>query len=334
MTPQWATEIIHTCLNVAAGEKLLIFGDEPLADVLEILAGEAHTVKPAQAWTFVIPDSDRPLSTLPGDLIQLANEADVILTMLANFDPEQEYPAFMKLMPLMSNGRTRFVMASYITQDILENEMSADYSKITAETLAIAEQLQNTSQIRITTELGTDLSLSVAGRTWLSDTGLSRGPGFGNLPAGEVFIAPLEDSANGVLVIDGTIYRSSVDQPIRVTFINGKAMSIEGGESAQLLEKLIALNDGQPGSEWGRFIGEFGIGTNFRAKLRGNIASDEKALGTIHVAIGQNVIFGGKNTAAMHLDGVVTCPTVWVDDRMVIQAGKLLIGDSESIVIK
>ncbi len=330
MKPKWATEIIHTCLNVTAGEKFLIFGDEPLTEPLKILAEEAQSIGLDQVWTYILPDATRPLSALPGDLVRLANEAGVILAMLAEFDPEQEYPAFMQLMPLMQNGRTRFAMASYITADILEHELSADYTRIAAETLAIAEQLQNTAQVRIVTEGGTDLRLSVVGRSWLTDTGLFRGPGFGNLPAGEVFIAPLEQSANGVLVIDGTIYRSAVDRPIRVTFENGQAVCIEGGESARLLESLLALNDGQPGSEWGRFIGEFGIGTNAGAKLRGNIASDEKALGTIHVALGQNAIFGGQNMAAMHLDGVVTRPTVWVDERMVIQDGRLLIGEKVS----
>jgi leucyl aminopeptidase (aminopeptidase T) len=88
---------------------------------------------------------------------------------------------------------------------------------------------------------------------------------------------------------------------------------------------LIAISAGQPGSEWANVIGEFGIGTNNQASLRGNIAADEKALGTIHIAIGRNDIFGGQNMAAMHLDAVVNCPTVRVDGRLILQAGRLLI---------
>jgi leucyl aminopeptidase (aminopeptidase T) len=327
MAPKWAIEIIHTCLNVREGEKFLLIADESLAGQADILAAEARGVNPAWVQTQVIPDSQRPLTAFPDALKQPVSEADVVLLMLATLDPGREQPALMQMRPLINHGRTRAVLTGLATKDVLDNELSADYQQIAATTLHVAGQLQGVSAIRVATDSGTDLSMQVAGRRWLTDTGLSRGPGIGNLPAGEVFIAPLEDSANGELVIDGSIFMTRVDAPVRVTFENGHALSIEGDETARMLESLLAVSEGHPGSEWARVIGEFGIGTNDRARLRGNIFVDEKVMGTIHVAIGRNDMFGGQNTAAMHVDAVVTRPTVWVDDRMIIQAGKLLVVD-------
>lgn len=73
-------------------------------------------------------------------------------------------------------------------------------------------------------------------------------------------------------------------------------------------------------------IVELGIGTDPAAELRGNIVTDQKAAGTIHVAIGRNVMLGGINLAPLHVDAVVTQPTVIVHGTVIIDHGELLDG--------
>ena len=78
----------------------------------------------------------------------------------------------------------------------------------------------------------------------------------------------------------------------------------------------------KPHGEGARVIAEFGIGTNPSARLQGNIITDEKVAGTIHVAIGRNDFLGGKNIAPTHIDGVVSQPTVWVDGKLLLDKGR------------
>jgi len=74
-----------------------------------------------------------------------------------------------------------------------------------------------------------------------------------------------------------------------------------------------------------RNIAEFGIGTNDSAKLSGVLLEDEKVMGTIHIAVGNNVSMGGSVNVPIHLDGVVKKPTVWMDGKLLMKDGKLLV---------
>jgi leucyl aminopeptidase (aminopeptidase T) len=216
-------------------------------------------------------------------------------------------------------------VGAFITQDILDHEVSADYQQIAALSSALADRLQGTTSIHITTALGTNLHLSAAGRAWSSDTGLFRGPGWGNIPAGEVFVAPVEDSADGVLVIDASLPGLALTEPVRVVFERGRVVAIDGGAGAAYLEQAFKSVEGQPNSEWARVIGEFGIGTNPKARLQGNLMTDEKVLGTIHIALGRNDMWGGNNAAPLHIDGVVSQPTVHIDGELLIDNGRYLV---------
>ena len=178
--------------------------------------------------------------------------------------------------------------------------------------------------IRVQAPAGTNVLLPVAGRTALASTGLFRERGqWGNLPTGEAYLAPLEGRSSGVVVVDGSMAGIGVTtQPIRIVVENGYATEITGGREA---DELIALLE--PHGRDARNVAEFGIGTNDRAKLSGVILEDEKVMGTIHIAFGDNKSMGGRVGVASHLDGLVTQPTVWFDERKIMDAGRLLAVD-------
>jgi leucyl aminopeptidase (aminopeptidase T) len=186
-------------------------------------------------------------------------------------------------------------------------------------------RLQGKDKVHITTPLGTDLTFSIAGRDVKEDTGLIHQPGeFGNLPAGECFVAPLEDSAQGVLVADKSFPELVVKQPVRMTFEKGRVVAVEGGAEAEELLRRIAYGEQQEYGANCRVIAELGIGTNPKARLTGKLITDEKVMGTIHIAIGDNATptFGGANRAPIHIDGVVGQPTLVVDGETLIEGGK------------
>ncbi|MCJ7813877.1 MAG: aminopeptidase, partial [Candidatus Atribacteria bacterium] len=123
----------------------------------------------------------------------------------------------------------------------------------------------------------------------------------------------------GSILVDGSIVGlGKLTSPIVLKIENGILVEVVGKHAEEWLK---ILGD----TEAARNVAEFGIGTNPNARLTGNILEDEKILGTIHVAFGSNNTFGGKVSAGVHLDAVVLSPTVFIDEKLIMDKGKLLV---------
>lgn len=208
-----------------------------------------------------------------------------------------------------------------ITVDTMARCLSADYDKIISLTDFIADKMEGVSTIRVVTEKGTDVTMPVKDRMIIRSKGVFRNKGeSGNLPSGEVFLAPWEDQTNGKLVIDGSMASiGMIETPIVVDIVNGYAESITGGEEAEKLAEILDKSGRDA-----RAVAEFGIGTNYKAKLTGLILEDEKVFGTIHIAFGNNITMGGRISVSSHLDGLVTEPDVYFDDELIMKKGKMI----------
>jgi leucyl aminopeptidase (aminopeptidase T) len=177
--------------------------------------------------------------------------------------------------------------------------------------------------VGLKTPNGTNIVLSKEGRKALADTGkLKQAGSFGNLPAGEVFFAPLEGTARGSLVLEWAPTRH-LDSPVTLIVEEGSVVGIQGADAyADVLRKKLAER-----RENGN-VAEVGIGTNERATRPDNILESEKILGTIHIALGDNSTFGGRVKTPFHQDFVFFRPTVVLTDSkgiqtMLMKGGKL-----------
>lgn len=208
-----------------------------------------------------------------------------------------------------------------ITPDTMARCLAADYHAIAERSLRLARILSAGSTARVTTGAGTDITLSIAGREAIADTGLLTERGaFGNLPAGEAFIAPVEEKAEGIIVVDGSIGDTGIlEEPITLVVRQGYVTEIRGGVKAEQVRKLL-----EPHGREAFAIAELGIGTNDRARLVGNVLEDEKVMGTVHIAVGSNAFMGGRVNVPSHHDGVLLAPDVAVDGRPVMRAGRIL----------
>ncbi len=208
-----------------------------------------------------------------------------------------------------------------ITADIMSRCLNADFDRIVTMTNYIADQLKGVKMIRVVTEAGTDISMPVQGRMIIPSTGVLREKGqSGNIPSGEVFLAPIEGQSNGIVVIDGSMASIGlIKTPITVKVVDGFAEEITGGEEA---ERLVAILN-KSGRD-ARAVAEFGMGTNYKAILTGQILEDEKVFGTIHIAFGNNLTMGGTIAVNSHLDGLVKEPDVYFDNKLIMKKGKLL----------
>ncbi|BAI61465.1 conserved hypothetical protein [Methanocella paludicola SANAE] len=188
--------------------------------------------------------------------------------------------------------------------------MTVDYRRMDENIRHLAGHLNGTSEARITTEKGTDIRVEYGGREFHTDSGIAHKPGdFTNLPAGEVYVAPV--NAEGIIVVDVTMGRlGKLKSPLRIEVKGGMAYSIKG-ERAEELEKILA-GFGPKAMN----LAEFGIGMNPAARICGLLLEDEKVAHTVHFALGSNAAFGGDVSVPLHMDGVVDNPSIWVDGNI------------------
>jgi leucyl aminopeptidase (aminopeptidase T) len=216
---------------------------------------------------------------------------------------------------------TRIATLPGITEDVFLRTMKTDWEKLGIVTRNIAGQLSNAQSVRVATLAGTDLTFKTGGRQAKADDGriIFKGA-FGNLPAGEAYMAPLEGTTEGTLVIDGTFPLAGLlKSPLAVAIKKGKVTDVGEHPLKEELDELFTKYGAAA-----RNIAEFGVGTLDTAKMSGNTLEDEKVKGTIHMAFGDNASMGGTVKVPLHLDGIVKQPSVWLDGVLWMKDGRVL----------
>jgi aminopeptidase len=163
-----------------------------------------------------------------------------------------------------------------------------------------------------------DLSLSVKGRTFLNSCGTH------NMPDGEIFTGPVEDSVNGwVKFTYPAIYQGVAVEGAELTFSNGQVTQASADKNQDFLLKMLESDEGS------RYLGEFAIGTNFEIdKFTGQILFDEKIGGSFHMALGAGYPeTGAKNKSAIHWDMICDMrkdSEILVDGELFYKNGKFV----------
>jgi leucyl aminopeptidase (aminopeptidase T) len=303
------------CMAVKPGENVVVLIDEPQRNIGRAFWETARELGAEAILCEMLPretNGEEPPKAVAGLLA--ACDVFVIPTSksLSHTDARRKACA---------NG-ARGATLPGITEEAMKRSLKADYKSIEARTKKISPIVSGASEARVTTALGTDITMSLEGRACHEDHGIVRSPGeFTNLPAGEAYLAPLEGTARGKIVVDGSAAGVGiVKHPITLVVEGGYATEITGGAEAEKLNEVIA----KFGKD-GRNIAELGIGTNDKAILTGLVLEDEKVMGTVHIAIGDNASMGGKVSVPSHLDLVIKSPTLLLDGKVIIKDGDLII---------
>jgi leucyl aminopeptidase (aminopeptidase T) len=201
----------------------------------------------------------------------------------------------------------RFASMPLFDEPMLEGIMTADWKEVERRTLGLVEKMAGGDGVFITAGNGTTISFSIKGRPIMADTGILTEPGsFSNLPAGEAFLAPVEGTAVGTLILDWAPTRK-LKNPVTLDIKDGLVYNVDGHDDlAWWLKEKLAENP-----LFGN-IAELGIGTNDKASRPDNILETEKILGTVHIALGDNSSFGGKVSVPFHQDFIFFDPTMEV----------------------
>lgn len=185
-----------------------------------------------------------------------------------------------------------------------------------------ANAFTNGKKIHVTTNAGTDITMRIDDRIGNFCPGFVEKPGdLGSPPDIEANVSPIEDSANGIVIIDGSIthpFFGLVEKPVKLTVKNGKICEF-ASERSDYVEKLNQLFG--PLDSKRRVLAECGVGLNPAAKLTGIMLTDEGALGYLHFGFGANHTVGGLNEVDFHLDFVFHAATLMLDSKMIIDSG-------------
>jgi aminopeptidase len=251
---------------------------------------------------------------------------------------EEETPARIKLLKAQMASGARVGHSPGISEEMLGVEVDFEEVRLAAD--KVIKFLAGAEKVVISSDQGTKIEINIKARPWHDDITLKRGE-VANIPCGELYCAPDEEGANGIIVVDGSIGDFGiVPNPLVIEVSKGRILQREGeligvrwkdpnfcdreGFLEKVRKKLIT-------DRMASVIGELGIGLA-PFDVVGNLLQDEKAIETIHIAFGENEDFGGKNNSEDHRDFLVLRPTIVVyycdqaaSPRTLMERGALLI---------
>jgi leucyl aminopeptidase (aminopeptidase T) len=315
--------LVERTLEVKKGQQVCIVADTEVSPLLAwTVAGEvaaAGGIPSVVSWEA----NARPGMDVPAPVGAALLAADAIVACVSrsiSFSKAIQEAYLVRGIP--------YVVMSNATEDMLmRGAATADVDVVAAIGHRTRDALNQGTKVRVTTPHGTDVTFDTTGRPWYSYSSFFEdGAKAAVFPGGEVNTCPDEHSGEGRIVIDSFMMEiGRIREPIVWELREGRIVSIEGGEEARRLERLLADH----GDENSRWIGELSVGTNYAARTIGSALEDKQVYGHVHVALGTGVsapdgLYKRRYTSTLHLDGVMSSPTVTVDGTVVVRDGEIL----------
>ncbi len=304
--------IVTICLNIKKNESVLIVTDKNKLKIARGIEKQAKKITDKVKLT-IIPVGKAHGEEPPEETAKEMLNYDVLIC-----------PTTMSLthtnarVNACKNG-ARAVTLPGITEKVMQI-IDVDYTKMNSLALKLKKILDRCKKIRITTKSGTDVIFAVAKRKWEPDLGIVHKKGQeSNLPAGELYIAPDEGKTNGIIVIDS--FKDDDDEYTKP----GTKVIIKNNRVVYISDKKSKLSKIFDTVKNATNIAELGIGTNYKAKVIGNILQDEKCLKTIHIAFGNGQAMGSSVYSEVHLDCILFRPTILADEKLIMNNGKFVI---------
>ncbi len=352
-----ARVLVDYSVEAREGEQVVVFGEvgaEPLVKAIYARLLQVGAVPvlqlalPGLQELFFEHARDVHYAGIPSIRRFVAEEADAEIGIkapsntraLANVDPAKQQALAELNRPLSETmlQKNRWVLTLFPTaalaqeasmgleeyEDFAFSAMGLDeddpvryWQDKSEEQAKLKERLEQARELRLVGP-STDLTLSVEGRTFVNSAGRR------NMPCGEVFTGPIEDSANGHVTfgVPAAIGGREV-AGVRLRFEGGKVVGSEAEKGGEYLRSLLDTDAGA------RFLGEIGIGTNYNiGRASGNVLFDEKLGGTVHLAIGRSYEeTGGRNDSSVHTDLVCDLRSggeLYADGELIQKDGRFL----------
>ncbi len=303
--------VIVRCLAVSPGEDVLVIADAGTREIGEALRDGAAWAG-ADAVLAIMDERATDGTDPPRPIAAAMSACDVFIA------PTSRSLSHTPARKRASEAGARGATLPGVTADMLSRVMAVDFELMTGRSRAVADLLDSADDAHLTCPRGSDFTFDLAGRAGLADDGdLTAAGAFGNLPAGEGFIAPRGGS--GTLVASSLAPLGLSEEPAILTVQDGSIVAAQSGLGPEFLNRLKAHG------ELGVNLAELGVGTNDQATLTGSVLEDEKILGTVHVAFGASAGIGGTVSVPIHLDVVVLDASLQIGRTTVLEAGRYVL---------
>lgn len=233
-------------------------------------------------------------------------------------DKRNSYKEYLaSLFKALSSNSKKFIQVRIPTEEIsisedveynlfkesLNKAFDVDYHIMGKNADVLIEKMGTASRIAVFSGDSSMLTFSIEGRKWYKDLG------DGDVPCGEIYIAPVEESAEGDVFIQQFYLEGKLFNDVLLHFSRGKLIECSEDEIIEFIREFPGDCD---------IIGEFGIGVNYKIeRVIGYAVHDEKIKGTVHIAVGMNEMFGGKNKSPLHLDFIFKPHKILADGKEV-----------------
>ncbi len=308
-----ARVMVETLTDIKPGETALIILDTATSPSIAEAVAAATRERGGVPIIALIDRAPLPNTEPPAPVAAAMLAADIIFCFVAQslFHTKARHMASEKGARILST-------TGIVENTLVEGIIKADFFALKPEVDRLTEVVTEGLRIRVTAPGGTDITADIQGRigngeVWSRTRGEASGA-----PSVEVNIAPIETSTRGTIVVDGSAAMLGlVHEPIHLTVEGGRVTKIEGGAQAEQLREILA----RPNDPRVYVVAEIGIGMNPEGKLTGNMIEDEAAFGTAHLAVGNNALMGGQNSAPIHVDMIIRNPTIEVDGKVIVAPG-------------
>lgn len=312
--------LLEVCVALRPRERVLLVTDT--AFDVDIVAAFALIVKEMGAEPVIVAMERRPVpgAEPPETVAAAMKAADVILELTSQFIGSSR-----ARIDACTGGARYLVLVQLGRANLLEGgAVWADFDGLKPVAERLGDVFTRAKRIRFVTAAGTDLTASIEGRRGRPLVGLAREKGgYAAPPDIEVGVAPVEGTANGTIVVDGALLLMAeglLREPVRISVKDGLAVTVEGREAHALLEMIRRCHDDPRMYN----LAEMSIGLNPLGRVSGLALESEAALGTAHVAFGNNLAYGGHVDAPGHLDCLLRDITLYLDDELIVDGGQFI----------
>lgn len=286
-------------------ESAFIVTDTDVSPVLYHTAAGVLRTMGVDPTIAVIPLMDAPNNEPSAEVGAAAKETDVIVNMCRYSITHTDAIAHA----VQDLGKEYVLLADPTEDYFRKGAVTADPEETTAFTHRVASIVDAAEDVRVTSEGGTDVEFSVAGRE----------PIYTPYPLGETPLCPVEETVNGTIVHDSFMMGVGIlEEPITWEVEDGRIVEISGGREAAALRDYVD----ERGDDNAYWIGEFSVQTQPAARPNGNYIEHKQVRGGVHFALGTGTDLGGKYSSSIHLDGIQLSPTVTFDGETIVRAGE------------
>ncbi len=309
-----ASKVVNICAKIKAGEQVLIVTELSRLSIAQALAAEVYRVGAEPAICIMEPrkeDGEEP----PKEIAAAMKASDVFLNVVGRSITHTH-----AVKDAVAAGSRGLVLTHFTEEMMIHGGIEGDFEQARAVCTAMAQAMAGAEKIILTSPSGTHLEYSAKGRRGNSLYCMVEPGQFSTLPTVEANVSPLEGTANGIIVADGSIPYIGIgvlEEPVTLKVEKGRITDISGGRQARMLaDDLASKNDPNVYN-----IAEHGVGLNPKCRFCGFMLEDEGVFGSCHIGIGTSITLGGTVKASCHYDVIMKNGTIVADGKTLMDNG-------------